>query len=70
MKFELVTYKTKGRIKLTAAEERKLNSIERENYRIYRNFWIQVMKNHGFTNVNIAKEMGITESTVRSILSK
>lgn len=55
---------------LTVSEQRELKQIEKWASIEFRNFWIRVFKRQGWTNVAIAKEMEITESTVRAILNK
>lgn len=55
---------------LTTSEHRELKSIEKQADRMFRNFWIKAMKRQGWTNVAIAEEWNITESTVRVILQK
>lgn len=55
---------------LTVPERRTQMLLQKRTSRMWRNFWISVMKTRGYSNVQIAKEMGLTESTVRSILKK
>lgn len=54
--------------KYTAAQWREFNAIEKENSRRWRNFHVRVLKSQGYSNVQIAKDLEISESTVRVIL--
>lgn len=55
---------------LTKTEQVRLGRLERKTNRMYRDFWIGVMKRMGYSNVQIAKEVGLSESNVRVILQK
>lgn len=55
---------------MSVPEAREWKKIDDEVSRMWRNFWIKVAHNHGYSNVAIAKEFGLTESTVRHILKK
>lgn len=55
---------------MSEAETRELKKITIENSMRLRNFWIKAMKNRGYTNVAIAKEFGLNESSVRAIFDK
>lgn len=55
---------------LTLAESREHKQLQMQTDRIWRDFWIRVFKRKGYSNVEIAKEMELSESSVRSILSK
>jgi hypothetical protein len=58
--------KAKGN--LTTKEAREWKALDQETSRAWRRFWIRVLKNHGHTNVEIAKEFEMSESSVRSAL--
>lgn len=60
--------KLKG--KLTTAEERAHNVLQNKTSRMWRDFWVVVMHRHGYSNVAIAEELGMSESNVRVILAK
>lgn len=53
---------------LTVPERRQHALLQKETSRMWRNFWIDVARNHGYSNTQIAKEFEISESTVRSVL--
>lgn len=55
---------------LSVSERRQLDTIEKECSRRFRDFWIVAMKRRGWTNVKIAKEIELSEGTVRAILKK
>lgn len=55
---------------LTTSQRRAHESLQEQTSRMWRNFWIRIAHQEGYTNVAIAKEFEIAESTVRSILSK
>lgn len=51
-------------------EIRELKTIETETSRRLRNFWVKAMKNRGYSNVAIAEEFGMAESSIRAVLDK
>lgn len=61
--------KTQMNSKMTTTERRELEAIEKRQAKEMRNFWVRVMNRQGFTNTAIAKEMKISESTVRYSLT-
>lgn len=59
---------TNAKKTMTATEQRAYEQLEKEMLRKWRNFYIHLLKNRGYTNVAIAKHFGISESTVRNNL--
>lgn len=55
---------------LTPAQQREHKRLAKETSRMWRDFWIRVLKSKGLSNVEIAKKMDLAESTVRAILKK
>lgn len=53
---------------LTPEEIREKKKLEQWTNRTWRRFWARVLKARGYSNAAIAKELEISESTVRSIL--
>lgn len=56
--------------KLTESERREALSLEKEQDRVWRAFWCRVYKRQGLSNVDIAKKMNLSESTIRTTLNK
>lgn len=56
--------------KLTESQQRDFEILKEHTNRLWRNFWIKVMKTQGYSNVEIAKEFGLSEGTIRNILKK
>jgi DNA-binding NarL/FixJ family response regulator len=55
---------------LTTGQRREWKSLDQETSRMWRNFWIKVLHEQGCTNVEIANDFEISESTVRNVLKK
>lgn len=55
-------------VELTKREAVELARISDEANRKIRIFWVKTLKKRGYTNVSIAKELELSESTVRKIL--
>lgn len=55
---------------LTTSEQREWNVLDRKVSRMWRNFWIKAAKRQGHSNVEIAKAFEMSESSIRSVLSK
>lgn len=53
---------------LTVSEQRAHRQLERETGRMWRGFWIRILKQRGYTNLTIAKTLDISESSVRAHL--
>lgn len=58
---------TEAKQKLTPSENRERDRIMKEESRIWRNFWIRVLKRQGYSNVAIAEDFEISEATVRRL---
>lgn len=65
MEISRSTLITEARQNLTTSEDREREKIIKDESRRWRNFWIRVLKRQGYSNVEIAKDFEISESTVR-----
>jgi DNA-binding NarL/FixJ family response regulator len=59
-----------GLEKLTPEERKERDRLQEKTSRMWRDYWIRVAKNHGYTNAEIANEFEISESTVRTVSKK
>jgi DNA-binding NarL/FixJ family response regulator len=55
---------------LTVIEEREWAHLEKETRIKFQTFWAKVLRRNGYSNVAIAKALGIHESTVRARLKR
>lgn len=53
---------------MTAMQIRRWRQLDAQTTRMWRDFWVHVLKEHGYTNAEIAQEFGISESTVRYVM--
>lgn len=55
-------------IPMTEIDRRDYKTVQNKVNRLWRNYWISRMHKHGFWISQIAHRVGLTESTVRSII--
>lgn len=54
---------------LTTTEMRKHGALDKRVSKMWRDFWIGVAHRKGYSNVAIARELEISEATVRNVLN-
>lgn len=54
---------------MTEVDRRELHHLELETEKKWNLFWVRLMHKHGYSNIAIAEEMGLTESSVRNLLA-
>lgn len=57
----------KAKRNMSVSEMREWTKLDNETSRLWRNFWIKILKNQGHSNVEIAREFDISESAVRRV---